>query len=122
MPNHDSVSYIQLRSGTISPLVGTYFLYVAGSFASLLLNIPLMRLFERSICNRHYQASVPKKDVDESLCKVAPVQDELAAVLGWQLSFNALAGKPLLGLDPMGDVNADALARSAHSCVLWETR
>ena len=84
------------RLRIISPIVGAFILYNVLSFATLLLEVPLVRLFERSICNRHYQGSdtIPDVggDVDESLCKVAAVQDKLATVVGWQLAFGALAG------------------------------
>lgn len=78
----------------IFPLISAYVLYNALWFASLLLEVPQVRLFERSICKRFYQASdsviPPGKEVDESLCKVAAVQDELATVADWQLSFKSL--------------------------------
>ena len=94
MPDRNLTSSSNLR--LISPLIGAYVLYNALSFATLLLEVPQVRLFERSICRRFYQGSdsvvSPGKDVDESLCKVAAIQDELATVAGWQLSFNALAG------------------------------
>ncbi|RMZ90263.1 hypothetical protein DV736_g2530, partial [Chaetothyriales sp. CBS 134916] len=79
-----------------STIVAAYVLYFAVTFATLLLEIPLVRLFERSICTRYYHASVHESTlgngVDESLCKVAAIQDELSMVVGWQMSFNALAG------------------------------
>ena len=97
MLNFDAPALSRLK--IISPLVGAYILFNVVSFATLLLEVPLVRLWEQSICNRHYQESPPSTftghNVEESLCKIAAVQDELAMVAGWQLSLNALAGEPL---------------------------
>ena len=63
----------------------------------LLLEVPCVRLFEKAICNRYYRfyhqpGQILPSDITESQCKVAPVQDVLANIIGWQLSFNAMAG------------------------------
>ena len=96
MPQAESRSDNLNRPRVIPPIVGAFILYNALSFATLLLEVPLVRLFERSICNRHYQRSDTAPDVggdvDESRCKVAAVQDKLATMVGWQLAFGALAG------------------------------
>ena len=82
----------------ISPLVSAYVLFNALSFATLLLEVPIVRLLERLICNRYYrhessEFNTPGKDIDEALCKLAPIQDKLAIIAGWQISLNALAGQ-----------------------------
>ncbi len=56
---------------------------------------PRVRLFESSVCTRYYMQEDPSLvhrpgDVPEHLCKVNPVQDELASVLGWQLFFDSI--------------------------------
>jgi hypothetical protein len=81
----------------ISPLAAAYILYNLLSFATLLLEVPTVRLFEKAICSRYYRShhqpgQFLPSDISESQCKVAPVQDVLANIVGWQLSFNAMAG------------------------------
>ncbi|KAK5305742.1 hypothetical protein LTR99_003286 [Exophiala xenobiotica] len=57
---------------------------------------PRVRLFESIVCNRYYMHEDPSlvrrhgHHVPEHLCKVNPVQDELASVLGWQLFFDSI--------------------------------
>ncbi|KAK5636802.1 hypothetical protein RRF57_012514 [Xylaria bambusicola] len=56
---------------------------------------PRVRLFESVSCTRYYlehDPSViqPDGSVPEYLCKVNPVQDEVASVLGWQLFFDSI--------------------------------
>ena len=85
------------RHRLISPVVLAFVLYNLLSFATLLLEAPLVRLFEKSICNRYYREhprnpNVAFQDVDESLCKGAPIQNLLATVVEWELSFSAVPG------------------------------
>jgi MFS family permease len=57
---------------------------------------PRVRLFESIVCTRYYMHEDPSlvhrhgHHVPEHLCKVNPVQDELASVLGWQLFFDSI--------------------------------
>ncbi|KAJ9498436.1 hypothetical protein H2202_006123 [Exophiala xenobiotica] len=57
---------------------------------------PRVRLFESVVCTRYYVYEDPSlvhrhgHHVPEHLCKVNPVQDELASVLGWQLFFDSI--------------------------------
>jgi MFS family permease len=57
---------------------------------------PRVRLFESIVCTRYYMQEDPSlvhrhgHHVPEHLCKVNPVQDELASVLGWQLFFDSI--------------------------------
>jgi hypothetical protein len=57
---------------------------------------PRVRLFESIVCTRYYMHADPSlvhrhgHHVPEHLCKVNPVQDELASVLGWQLFFDSI--------------------------------
>ena len=60
----------------------------------------MIKLFEQAICNRYYdshdQATLSNifsnGNVDESHCKIPPVQDELAALVGLKFTFDALPG------------------------------
>ncbi|KAI1360575.1 major facilitator superfamily domain-containing protein [Xylaria arbuscula] len=56
---------------------------------------PRVRLFESVSCERYYlehDPSVIRPDgsVPEYKCKINPVQDEVASVLGWQLFFDSI--------------------------------
>lgn len=56
---------------------------------------PRLRLFESVICTRHYLVHDPSRvddhgAVPEQLCKIDPVQDKLAQVLGWQFFFDSV--------------------------------
>ena len=80
-----------------SPLVLPFTLYLSVSFATQLLEIPLLRLFENAICNRHYRFFSDNlvsvfTNIDETLCKIPAVQDQLSIVVGWKLCFDAIRG------------------------------
>ena len=80
-----------------SPSVLPFALYLSVSFANQLLEIPLLRLLENAICNRHYRSirddSLPVFiDVDEILCKIPAVQDQLSDVVGWKIFSDAIPG------------------------------
>ena len=47
--------------------------------------VPTVRLYESAICQQYYHGLV-----DESKCKIKPVQQKLARVRGWQGLFDAL--------------------------------
>lgn len=56
---------------------------------------PRVRLFEASICARYYHHHKPSLvpstgDIPEDLCKIDPVQDQLASILAWQLFFDSI--------------------------------
>ncbi|OAP62555.1 hypothetical protein AYL99_01782 [Fonsecaea erecta] len=56
---------------------------------------PRVRFFESIVCTEYYRQEDPSLlhkhgDIPEHLCKVNPVQDELASVLGWQLFFDSI--------------------------------
>lgn len=48
------------------------------AFCTIILVAPLIRLFENSLCLRHYQ--FPIGGVDESLCKIPEIQRDLATI------------------------------------------
>lgn len=58
---------------------------------------PFLFLYERSICYRYYLRHDPSKiglghTVDEFLCKLEPIQRELAVVRAWEGAFEAIPG------------------------------
>jgi len=69
------------------------------SFAKHIIEVPTIRLFEIAICNRYYrnsQALEPSifkgKHIDERKCKIPQIQNDLAYLVGWRFSFDALPG------------------------------
>ncbi len=81
-----------------SPLTRVFALYFVASFSSQLLEIPLVRLLESAICNRHFhhELSASDRGVKEDLWKISPVQDKLSNVMGWKVCFDAIPGTFLL--------------------------
>jgi hypothetical protein len=61
---------------------------------------PYLLLYERSICYSYYSTHdpsliIPGGKIDELLCKVVPVQHELAVVRAWEGAFAAIPGLSL---------------------------
>lgn len=57
--------------------------------------VPRVRLFESIVCNRYYEQTDPTGlgldgTVPEPLCKLDPIQDEVARILGWQYLFDSI--------------------------------
>ena len=80
-----------------SPSALPFALYISVSFATQLIEVPLLRLFENAICNRHYRFISDNSlsistHVDELLCKIPAVQDQLSNVVGWKICFDAIPG------------------------------
>ncbi|KAH8679485.1 major facilitator superfamily domain-containing protein [Ilyonectria robusta] len=51
---------------------------------------PTIRLLESAICHQHYRHDEPVGDIDESMCKLVPIQAKLARVRGLMSFFDAL--------------------------------
>ena len=63
-----------------------------------MVEVPMIKLFEQAICNRYYHglrnsASIRGQPVEENLCKITPIQNELAALVGLKFTFDALPGQ-----------------------------
>lgn len=58
------------------------------AFTEIILVAPLIRLFENSLCLRHY--GFPAGGVEEGLCKIPEVQRPLATIRGWKSMFDTL--------------------------------
>jgi MFS family permease len=68
---------------------------VTADIGEYLFLAPKVRLFESIICTDYYlreDPSLVKGDgsVPERFCKVDPVQDQVAMILGWQLFFDSI--------------------------------
>ena len=78
-------------------LANLFSIHIAFAFTNFLLEVPLFRLFEQAICNRYYRTlSSPGTPIDEAECKIPEIQDFLAKVVGWKMSFDALPGETSL--------------------------
>lgn len=73
-------------------------LYFFNSFGTLLVDVPTVRLFERSICHRYYDGhsqhipSVLFTEPGEEACKIPQVQSDLGSLVGGKLALDALPG------------------------------
>ena len=56
------------------------------NFSRYVIEVPLVRLFEITICNRYYQDVI----LDEKLCKLPRIQGQLTTITGWRIFFDAL--------------------------------
>jgi len=62
-----------------------------------MINLPLTRVYESIACYHYYSANEPSRypnpgSIPEALCKVEPVQHELALVRGFELLCMSLPG------------------------------
>ena len=78
-------------------LICTFGLQFCFYFAKHMVEVPSIKLFEQAICNRYYNrhkelAFSFENSVDEHLCKIPPIQDELANLVGLKFTFDALPG------------------------------
>ena len=68
---------------------------VVSDIGECLFVAPRIRLFESVICTSFYRDTDPSVlgpggEVPEKLCKIDPVQDQVASLLGWQYFFDSL--------------------------------
>ncbi|KAL8959416.1 MAG: hypothetical protein Q9193_003720 [Seirophora villosa] len=77
------------------PAYGVKFLI---SFAKHIVEVPRIRLFELAACHAYYQQQHDAvghgfhDNLDDRLCKVPAVQNELSTLTGWQFAFDAVPG------------------------------
>ena len=75
-------------------LICTFCLQFCFYFAKHMVEVPSIKLFEQAICNRYYnrheELAFSSGPIDEHLCKIAPVQNELANLVGLKFTFDAL--------------------------------
>lgn len=75
-------------------LLCTFLLQFLISFATNVTEVPIIRLFELAACHQYYdhQTSVvgPVDRIDENLCKVPKVQNELSLLTGFKFGFDAV--------------------------------
>lgn len=73
---------------TMQRVVVPFILYTLFNFATMLLEVPTVRLFEHATCVRAFH----RLDVSETECKAADIQNTLSQVVGWKLTLDACAG------------------------------
>jgi hypothetical protein len=76
-------------------VIGCITLAIVSEIGEYLYTAPRVRLFESVSCSRYYLQHDPSLvnpdgSVPEALCKIDPVQNEVASVLGWQLFFDSI--------------------------------
>jgi hypothetical protein len=85
----------------LSPFSAPIFYFLAIhfllAFCEMILVAPLIKLFEESLCLRHY--SFPPGGVPEKMCKIPEIQHPLATIRGWKATFDTIPGTPFF-LDP----------------------
>lgn len=91
------VTALPLLQRSNSVVILAFVIFNVFSFATLLIEVPLVRLFEQSICNRYYRGHGPPsgaitREPDEAYCKISPIQDVLSTLIGWKMAFDALPG------------------------------
>lgn len=79
-------------------LICTFCLQFCNYFSKHVVEVPIIKLFEQAICDRHYAVhsdvrSAAAGSIDEQMCKIPAVQNELAGLVGWKFTFDALPGK-----------------------------
>ena len=80
-------------------LICTFCLQFCTYFAKHIIEVPLIRLLEEAICNKYYASNRglvrdASSSIDEGLCKIPPIQNKLATIVGLKFTFDALPGKP----------------------------
>lgn len=89
-PTHTMLSFIP---GTKRPAYICALLKALATLSSAILLTPRLRLLESNVCRSHYQTfnstaiDHSTNNVAEELCKIEPVQADLAFLLGWNSFF-----------------------------------
>jgi hypothetical protein len=60
------------------------------AFSEIILVAPLIKLYEKSLCLKHY--NFPPGGVREDMCKIADIQSPLATIRGWKSMFDMIPG------------------------------
>ena len=77
-------------SGLIFYFMTIHFLL---AFCEIILNVPLQRLFENSLCLKYY--NFPDGGVPEGSCKVSEIQYNLAILRGWKSMLDNIPGRSM---------------------------
>src|SRR4051794_33061629 len=99
--NTDTDTSIKASNAVAKPLpvhlfyfMGIHFLL---AFCEIVLVVPLIRLFEQSLCLSYYRVHDPGmvgigRSIPEALCKVVEIQQDLATIRGWKSLLDIIPG------------------------------
>lgn len=107
-------------------------LLLALDFGSYLGTPPQIEIFEDIICRGYYAklnqtssgTTTLLHPLDDAICKVAPVQSELALVNGWKGTFDVLPSTSLPGTvhkGPAASANQMRFPRHPHGTAIWRS-
>ena len=76
-------------------LICTFCLQFCTYFSKHMVEVPIIKLFEQAICDRYYAAHIDAlaSPIHERYCKIPEIQNELASLVGWKFTFDALPGR-----------------------------
>ncbi|KAL8911452.1 MAG: hypothetical protein Q9171_003385 [Xanthocarpia ochracea] len=85
------------RSHPSTPILCcTFLLFFLISFARHIIEVPTIRLFELAACHQYYSgvegAVGHDRNIDDRICKVPDVQNELSTLTGWKFGLDAVPG------------------------------
>lgn len=91
-PHSKSKPGVLYSSSRLSGLI-FYFMMIHFllAFCDIILNAPLQRLFENSLCLKYY--NFPESGVPEGSCKISEIQYNLAILRGWKSMFDNIPGQ-----------------------------
>ncbi|ORX98666.1 major facilitator superfamily domain-containing protein [Clohesyomyces aquaticus] len=78
--------------------ISVFALKFTTQFVTALLELPMVRLFEAAACREHYQdraipwASRTTSGGGEMQCKIPPIQNKVALLIGLKVTFDAIPG------------------------------
>ena len=80
------------------PIWIPYILYLLFRFAHFLLEVPTVRMIEHAVCHQQLNrvgldAASMLPELNEKACKTAAVQEQVARIVGWKMSFDAAPGR-----------------------------
>ena len=86
---------IQLDKRTLLSISALYF---ALNFGWYFLEVPILRLFEHAVCQQYYRSHpedihVVQDFIEESFCKIRPIQSKVSLIAGGRVSLEAFSGK-----------------------------
>ncbi|PGH29195.1 hypothetical protein GX50_08058 [[Emmonsia] crescens] len=89
-------------------IVFVYLLAICLELEESVQKAPTIRLLENAICRKHYQHEFPSGQIDESMCKIEPIQVRLAHIRGLMSFFDSL---PIILFGTVFGSNADRNGR-----------
>ena len=102
----------------------TFAVFLLLCFAKYLVEVPVVQLFEQTACHQFYHSQHHAQLSDGNAtvlgkhdCKVPPVQDKLARLVGWRIAFDAIPGN--LGLPDTLVPSLSNSQRSSDGHRLW---